>query len=408
MSEKTAAGERPAQTSGRVYLSIVAVFAIGQSIGAVDGVIAKIAVAFDISQATAMYCSTVGALVSVVVSMLVGAVAGRRVGYRPIAVVSGFLLVAGGVLPIVATSFPMLCALRAVFGVGLGGILAVQNPIAVFLVQDEQSRAHIVGIGTSVAFAFNCVEDVLGGVLGDIGWNLAFAVYGLLAIPYVYYAITLPKMPVVGGDGGGDENAGDVGGASGARGARPREPFPKVLVAMFAMIFVCGLCIAPLLVGCSFLSSAIIDSATVAGIAAVFFSVGCMLGGLLFPVVYGRVRRRGMTIFCVIAAVGLFGCAATRNIFLLCAFLAVAGIGFSSVQQSVLMLAGILCDQRTVSLASGMVMAALNLGTFLCTNWMGLVGMLTGDPLYSTVYIGAAAYLVFGAILLVRPPFPAR
>lgn len=394
MQSNEAKKRESALAKGSVYLSIIAVFAIGQSIGAVDGVIAKIAVAFQISQATAMYCSTVGALVSVAVSMAVGTVAGRKIGYRPIAVVSGFLLVFGGVLPIIANDFVTLCALRAVFGVGLGGILAVQNPIAVALVKDEQSRAHVVGVGTAVAFAFNCVEDVLGGVLGDIGWNLAFAVYGLLAIPYVYYAVKLPKMPV--------EYAGE--GGTGIE----RRPFPKVLFAMFAMIFVCGLCIAPLLVGCSFLSSAIIDSATVAGIAAVCFSVGCMLGGALFPVVYGHARRRAMTVFCVIAAAGLFGCAATHNIALLCVFLAVSGVGFSSVQQSVLMLVGILCDQRTVSLASGMVMAALNLGTFFCTNWMGLVGTLTGDPLYNTVYIGAAAYLIFAAILLVRPPFPRR
>lgn len=378
------------RVEGILYLSIIAVFSIGQSIGAVDGAIAKIAEAFAIPQSLAMYCSTVGALVSVAASLAVGVFAGKRIGYRPVAIISGFLLVGGGVLPFIATDFVTVCLCRAVFGLGLGGMLAVQNPILVSLVHDEQARARVLGLGTFSAFAFNCVEDVVGGALADVGWNFAFLTYAILALPYLVYVVTLPSIPVV------QETE-----------SAERKPFPKIVFGLFIMVFLCGISITPLLVGCSFLSSNIIDSGFVAGIAALAFSIGCMLGGLLFPRVYHLVGRRCMTVFCVIAAAGLLGCALTRNIFALMVFLTISGCGFSAVQASAMMLVGLLCDARSVSLASGIVMAALNLGSFLCTNWMDLVGHITGEPLYNTVIIGAITYMFFAVFLWVKPAFPA-
>ena len=379
------------RVEGTLYFSVIAVFAIGQSIGAVDGAIAIIAEALHIPQSTAMYCSTIGTLVSVFASLAVGMFAGKRVGYRAVAVVSGFLLVGGGVLPFLASDFVGVCLCRAVFGIGLGGMLAVQNPVAVALVHDEQARARVLGRGTFVAFAFNCVEDVVGGVLADIGWNYAFLTYALLVLPYLYYVITLPSIPLVPAAPEGE-----------------RGPFPKFVFGLFAMVLLCGLSITPLLVGCSFLSSNIVASGTVAGVAALAFSVGCMFGGLMFPRVYHAVGRRCMTAFCLLAAVGLLGCALTRNIVVLFVFLIVSGCGFSSVQASVMMVIGLRCDERMVSLASGFVMGALNLGTFLCTNWMDFIGQVTGDPLYTTVFISAGVYAFFAVVLCAKPLFPAK
>lgn len=376
-------------SKGLLYASIVAVFAVSQSMGAVDGAIARIAEAFQISEATAMYCSTIAGLVSVVSSLIVGTFAGRTVGYRPIAVVSGFLLVLGGVLPVIASSYVTLCLCRALFGVGLGGILATMNPIAAALVPDAATGARVLGVGTFVAFGFNCVEDVIGGALADISWNYAFLCYALLALPYLFFALTLPSIPKVAGAGG-----------------RAKVRIPGVIWAMSAMFFVIGVSIAPLLIGCSFLSTNIIDSATVAGIIAVAFSLGCCLGGLLFTQLFNRLGGRSMAVFCLIAALGLFFCAFTRNIVVLFAFMMVGGMGFSAFMSGMQMLARVTCDPHSISLASGIVMAALNLGTFLCSNWMNVVGALTGDPLYNTVYLGVVLCVAFAVILLFKNPFP--
>lgn len=371
------------------YASIIAVFAISQSMGAVDGAIAKIAQAFQISESTAMYCSTVASLVSVAASLAVGTFAGSKIGYRPIAVVSGFLLVLGGILPVTANNFVTLCLCRALFGIGLGGILATMNPIAAALVPDPVAGARVLGIGTFVAFGFNCVEDIIGGCLADISWNYAFFCYGLLTIPYLFFALTLPDVPKVA-----------------SQGSRDAIRIPGKLWLMSLMFFVIGVSIAPLLIGCSFLSTNIIDSASVAGVIAVAFSVGCCLGGLFFTKPFERIGGRSMALFCLIAAIGLVVCATTRNIIVLFIFMVVSGTGFSAFMAGMQMLARTVCNRRSVSLGSGLAMAALNLGTFACSSWMNVVGALTGQPLYGTVYIGAAACTLFAIILFAHNPFP--
>lgn len=374
-----------------LYASVIAVFAISQSMGAVDGAIAKIAQAFQISESTAMYCSTIASLVSVAASLIVGTFAGSKVGYRPIAVISGFLLVLGGVLPVIASDFFTLCLCRALFGIGLGGILATMNPIAAALIPDPVAGARVLGIGTFVAFGFNCVEDVIGGCLADISWNYAFLCYALLAIPYLFFALTLPSVPKVPPQ--------DSGGTI---------RIPTRLWLMSLMFFAIGVSIAPLLIGCSFLSTNIIDSASVAGVIAVAFSVGCCLGGLLFTRLFEHLGGRSMALYCLIAAVGLVACATTRSIVVLFVFMVVSGTGFSAFMAGMQMLARTVCNPRSVSLGSGLAMAALNIGTFACSSWMNVVGKLCGEPLYGTVYIGAALCALFAAILFFRNPFPHR
>ena len=98
-------------------------------------------------------------------------------------------------------------------------------------------------------------------------------------------------------------------------------------------------------------------------------------------------------------------CAWTRNIVVLFVFMVVGSIGFSAFMASMQMLVGLTCNQQSVSLATGIIMAALNGGTFLCSSWMNVVGTLTGEPLYAAVYLGSGLCLVFAIILTWKNPF---
>jgi hypothetical protein len=35
-----------------------------------------------------------------------------------------------------------------------------------------------------------------------------------------------------------------------------------------------------------------------------------------------------------------------------------------------------------------------------------LVGMISGDSLYMPLYVGCTAYIIFAAVLFIKPPFP--
>lgn len=115
-----------------------------------------------------------------------------RVGRRP--VVLGCLTVAG--LAMVASSTagsaPVLGALRAVTGLGVGGILAASNVIAA-----EYASRRWRGLAVSLNSTGYALGAVVGGLLaatliGGVGWRAVFLVGGLLtlaAVPLVWWRL---------------------------------------------------------------------------------------------------------------------------------------------------------------------------------------------------------------------------
>lgn len=109
---------------------------------------------------------------------------------------------------------------------------------------------------------------------------------------------------------------------------------------MCIMMALVGLFVAPLLIGCSFLSTAINPSATIVGVVAVCFSVGCMVGGLVYPKLSKIFGRYCFTCFLIIAAIGLVGSALANNIPLFCVTIFLGGMGFSTTQAGAMMVTG--------------------------------------------------------------------
>lgn len=102
-------------------------------------------------------------------------------------------MIAAGVIPVLAENFATILITRCFFGLGLGGMMSLQNPIATKLIPVE-SRASVLGIGTCVAFTFQCILQLVGGVLEDVQWNLVFLTHLILLIPLAVMIIFLPKM----------------------------------------------------------------------------------------------------------------------------------------------------------------------------------------------------------------------
>lgn len=165
-----------------------------------------------------------------------------------------------------------------------------------------------------------------------------------------------------------------------------------------------GLLISPLLIGCSFLSTNITPSATVAGVVAVCFSLGCMIGGLTYPTLSRKLGRYCFTCFLLIATIGVAGSAMAKSIPLLCVTIFLGGMGFSTTQAGAMMVTGASVSKPSVALASSLIMACFNLGMFLCSPFQAWIGSMTGDSLYIPLYIGAVVYLIGAVIFAIYNP----
>ena len=166
------------------------------------------------------------------------------------------------------------------------------------------------------------------------------------------------------------------------------------------MVFV-GIFIATLLVDCSFLSEQINDSATVAGIVAVFFSLGCMAGELAYSALKRLLKSFSQTLFLAVCAVGIAASGFASTIAVLCVMIFIAGMGFSLTQSDCMMILSLKAGQNKIALVSAIMMALFNLVIFLSSSYEEIIGKLSGDSLYLPLYIGAIVLIVFAIASLI-------
>lgn len=379
-------------------LSVMAIFSMGQIAGSIDAAIAAIGAHFGLSEATTMYVSSVSAIASVIFGLVVGVIAGKKVSYKAVALFSGVCVLVGGIVPFFATgSFPVLLVFRAIFGIGFGGMMSLENTFAALTLPKEK-QAFALGLGMFVGYGTNCILQLIGGPLADISWNFVFLNHLLLIIPFVILLVCCPSIP---------KNA-PAKAKEKSEAKEEKASLPPVVFVMCILLALVGLFVAPLLIGCSFLSTRINPSATIAGVVAVCFSLGCMVGGLVYPTLSKMLGRYSFTCFLVIAAVGLIGSALAKNIPLLCVTIFLGGLGFSATQASALMVTGASTSKTKVAMASSMVMACFNLGMFLCSPIQAIIDGAIGNGLVTLLYIGTAVYVVLAVVFAIYNPFGAK
>lgn len=371
--------------------AVLAVFACGNCISAIDGALSKIADAFGVDSSTALLCGSIAALVACISSIVSGIYAGKKISYRTMAVCGILLEIIGGILPFFVSSFALFLILRCLFGIGLGIIMCIQNPVATELVPDDH-RAKVLGVGTFAGFATACIMQLVGGFLADIRWNYVFFTHAILIIALVLVIAFLPQMKVhaIGSD---------------IKAEKGKLKIPGTAILLAVMMFIVGMTIAPLLLGSAFYVKKITESSAVAAVVAMMFSIGCMLGGLFYAAFDKIFGQRIYTVDFLMGALGVFLASVAENIPLMCVGFLLGGICMAGIMASNMKIVGDVCDENSIGIASAILMSAINLGVFICTPWENLIGILTGDTLYMPLYIATGLYVVLAVLFLFHPPY---
>lgn len=379
-------------------ITVLSIFAMGQIAGSIDAAIELIGRNFQLEQSTTMFVSSVAALASVVFGLVVGMIAGKKVSFKAVAFFAGACVLIGGLVPFFVKNYIVLLVFRAIYGIGYGGMMSLQNTFA-NLTLPKEKQAFALGLGMFVGYGTNCVLQLIGGLLAEMGWNYVFLNNILLLIPFVLLLICCPNIS-------GNKEAKDEGKAE----KKERASYPPVIFVMCILMALVGLLISPLLIGCSFLSNNIVpNNTTVAGIVAVCFSLGCMVGGLVYPTLSKKLGRYCFTCFLIIAAIGALGSALATNIVLLCVMIFLGGMGFSTTQSGAMMVTGASVSKSVVAMASSLIMACFNIGMFLCSPFQSMIGSIPGcDQLYVPLYIGAAVFVLGAVFFAIYNPFATK
>lgn len=403
MSEQNANASVRRGTAGTVAV-IMALYFLSPTISAISPAMSLIASAFpDVGAAAIGYVLTITAAAQAVTAVVAGALAGRKLGYRTLAIMSSVLVVVAGCFPFFLSGgdadFVMLLVSRALLGVGLGTIMPLSNALVLAAFSAENDRSRLIGIGNAMLNIGTIVTNLLGGFLCSISWQTTFWVYALGAVLFVLSVFAMREPAHVQEDSTEHSKGG------------------KLPIVSFAYIlFFLLMCVVtqPVIVYCSqVLAEAGITDSMVSAIMVSVFSIGGICVSLPFTGIFKVLRNTLLPVAFVVAFIGLLVCffgaqPEGANAFLYGLGAALAGAALLLVTCFTPMALSQVVAPELQSTAMGFVSFAMAAGTFLSTPFAQLGGVVMGSESIVNVLLFASLCAVVLAVLATFLTFAMR
>jgi predicted MFS family arabinose efflux permease len=359
--------------------------------------VAGIAGNLQILPSVAAQVGTFGALFGIVSSFLAGRFAGK-IKYKTFIVGSLFIFVVGGSIPALVPNWTVILFSRACVGFGTGVFFSLP-PAMIMKFYTGESRQKNLGIANAFGSAGGLIMQFIVGILVDIKWNYAFGIFaiGTIALVLVVFGMAEP------------EDSPDIQGADGAAKAGVRLPGSVLLNYVFvlvAMIFA-----MPALL---FISVVVTEkglgTGVHAGSVAIMFNVAGILLSFAFGFLY-KIFKKFLAI--VILAAVIAGMIIEYN----AASLVMAGAGMFLAGSSLLLVPTLLTDNgkhltpESITLATSLLVIAVNVANFLTGPFVGLAETLSGGAisipgLYFGIFGEAAVVVIFFFIRLIQKDKP--
>ncbi|MBC3795652.1 MFS transporter [Acetobacterium tundrae] len=373
-------------------IAVLSVFFVQMGVGTITPAIANIAAAFPtVPFTTLLLVSTLAVLMSVPATLISGRLAGSVVTYKTLLIIGMILFIGGGVAPyfMATSSFTAILIVRAIFGIGLG-ITVPLGAALIIAFFDGEERAKMMGFSNVVANVGGILFQMLGGIAATASWEYAFLIHGLGIITLILI-LFLPEPAKVPAQAAGE--------------AKPKLP-GSVFGFALAIFFIMAL-IYPMLVNMStIIATTGMGGAAEAALVLTMFTVGGMLGGLIFAKVFAIFKKNSLALGLALLAVAMTSIGLGNSIIFMYIGTTLAGIGFAFIIPTVFMDLGAAVHPSQMPTASGIVMAALNIGGF-CSAYMfaflaGIMGMTENIkfPFYVSLIVFALAAVAY---LIIKP-----
>lgn len=356
--------------SGTSFTSILAIMTfsfISQTQSMINSVIQDIIETFpQVPVPTIRMISTVPAITALIVSIIVGAMVGKKIKFKTVCLLGAAFIGVGGLFPLfVHSSVPLILASRCIVGIGIG-CCNTRNALIVRSF-NEDKRAKMLGIGTMSANVGSVLLTLLCGFLGDIYWPYAFISYGVGIVGFVIMLLFLKEPD---DEAKNDHHALDES-FSGKQSLGART------YVFILLTFLMSLWIYPFNSGMStWIAYKNLGTAATSGIVFSMYTIGGIVAGFIFSTI-NKTLKRFMTCFVfVLLALGqaiiLYG----NSVPLFCLGTLIIGIGFFSCMPTFSLYIGAELSKERVSLATTLILAAMSVGTFVSPYWIVLMNNL--------------------------------
>lgn len=377
-------GNNKKQVGAAGVLAMLSLTLMGLGSNAVTPVMATLAAHF--TGRNVSFIQTVATLSMVAGSLLAGAAMGKIIRAKTLAVWGSLLCLIFGILPVWIDNFEMILAIRFVFGFALGLISPLGNALIMMHFKGKK-QASLLGIGTFSMNIGGIAFQMLSGVLADISWQLSFFGHIFFAAAFIM-SFFLP----------GEE----------LQGIRKQDEEKKEKLNVKAVALIGILILVFQTVNLSVMMSASVlfevrnaGGAAVAAAALTAFSVTGMAAGLIFGPIFQKCRRGMFPLAFAFVAVGAFVIFTGQTALVMGAGYALIGIGFNWQFITFTAWVGTATPESTIGAGTSVLLAMMNLGGFLSSFWM----ILLGNNLTKILAADMILSVILAAVLFAANPF---
>lgn len=371
---------REKQTGWTVCIGVLLPFMVAQVGFIMNPTLTEFAKLFpDLSYSTVSYLATLPSLICIPCNLLAGKVAGKKIGYRPLCMAAIALVVIGGMLPWFFQNFIGWCICRCVMGAGMGMIMPLGGALIAHIFKGDMA-VKMQGIGTIVLNFAGVSLQIAASLLIVHNVNYAWLLHGVYIVVFVLVGLFLPEP---------DREREDTDMKSGS------NKFPAAVwaysvsfgfVFMFAYVLVLNISRIIMEEG--------LGTAEIVGTVTAMFTVGGMAAGLILDMLYRKMGKRLFPTVHILMAASLGFGVFVQNIPGLMMVCFMTGMGVFTIWPASVNEFGNICKPNQVAAASGIFVAALNVGAFLSSAYSGIVEMFLGNNPRISVLTSALGMIV--------------
>lgn len=384
------------------FLAIFALYLIGCSGGGVGSIVYKLSQEFpDVPMVTIRLITTIDALINCILGLVIASFLGKKLKYNTVLRIGAVLFTVGALMPLFLNDkFGYLLFARAIWGIG-SGCFACKDVVLAKLFPGP-SAAKLLGYGAAITTGCSTVAGLIGGILGDIDWRMAYYLGFIAIIPaIVVFAWSFEPEP-------DEEPVEKVEESKGKGKIRP------VIFFYFFRLVLLTLCSYPVLGFISvFIGERGLGGAMEASWVSSAYTLGFTVANVFFGYCYTKLGRIWYGTACLIGAVSFVSILAAQNSVLLAVvggFL--LGVSFSGCMMSSIRYAQEAAYKETMAISSTLLALAVSVGAFCSSYWMVVCQKLgqfipvLNTETEKTFLIGIVVFAAFGIHALVKDPRP--
>lgn len=336
------------------------------------------------------FAMTMGTLGVVLGSFIGGAIAGKLISAKNLAILGNILCLVLGCLPMMFDNFTLLLVDRFIFGVCLGLITPLAN-ILIAQNYEGDAMSRMMGFTSMFMSLGGIVFQLLGGILADMDWQMTFLAHAFFIVSAIL-CLFIPKDEVM-----TKEQAAAMKNA----GSGDKMNVKVVMLVAIILLVFQTINMSVMMMASTLYAQRGFGGATEASIALTMYTVAGVVSGLLFGKLFNGLKRLCMPLMMLIVAAGAAVIlASTSHMMCVIGFILI-GLGFMSAFPGMTTWIAMVNPLSKVGTGTSIAIAFMNLGGFLCSFWM----IAMGYDITKLIIADIAVSVIIAVIFMFASPF---